>query len=220
MNYQKDVLMNKSIFAIVSILTLSGLSYGGGGVAPAIVPVVPIVVESEDESHFYVGLGFSGMSLRNDVSDEEFSTEGIMLQAGYQVNQYVAIEGRYSHDITDVEYDKGDTRNPNFDDYDTDFTNIAIYLKPMYTMDDFTLYGLLGYGETEMTNLPYGGPRISADRVESGFQWGVGAAYNFNENISVFADYVNMHDDNEFDGRASNSNIVADAWTLGLSYVF
>ena len=213
--------MKKNILSLVSILALSVLSYGGGGAVPVIVPIVPIVTESEDDSQFYVGLGYSSMSLRNDVSDEEFSAGGIMLQAGYQVNPYFAIEGRYSRDITDVEYDKGDTRNPNFDDYNTDFTNIAIYLKPMYTKESFTFYGLLGYGETQLNNIPFGlHPILSADRVESGFQWGAGVAYNFNENISIFADYVRMHDDNEFDGRATNSNIVADAWTFGLSYAF
>ena len=217
----KEMKMNKNILSIILLLALSTLSYGGGGVTPAIVPVVPIITESSDDSHFYVGLGLSSMSLRNDVSDEEFSAGGVMLQAGYQVNQYLAIEGRYTHDITDVEYEKGDTRNPNFDDYNTDFSNIALYLKPMYTKESFTFYGLLGYGETQLNNLPFGlHPILSADRVESGFQWGVGAAYTLNENISIFADYVRMHDDKEFDGRATNSNIVADAWTLGLSYVF
>lgn len=211
--------MKKHIFPILSILALNGVSYGGASDIPAIAPVVPIVVESEDENSYYIGLGYSSMRLENDLTDEEFSANAVMIQAGYKFHQNLAIEGRYTHHIGDIDYDRGTTFNRNNSDYSADFTNIAIYLKPMYAVDDFTMYALLGYGEVELTDIPRLN-RLNADRAESGFQWGLGIDYSFNENISVFIDYVKMYDDVGFDYRAQNADIIADAWTLGVSYKF
>ena len=212
--------MKKNIFSLVSILALSGLSFAGGNVATIEEPVVIVPEVIADDSSFYLGVGFSAMSLNNDLTDEEFSANGMMLQAGYQYNRYIAIEGRYTFHVGDVEYDHGSTLNLNYDDYPTDFTNAAIYVKPMYPIDDFSIYALLGYGEVEMTNIPQGGAGISADRAESGFQWGLGASYAFNENISGFIDYVRMYDGTGFDHRAMDADIVSDAWTFGVSYKF
>ena len=212
--------MKKFTLSLVSVLALSGFSYAGGNIVPVVIAPVVVVPEVVDESSFYLGIGFSSMSLNNDLTDEEFSANGVMLQAGYQYNRYIAIEGRYTLHVGDVEYDHGTTSSPDYDNYPTDFTNAAIYLKPMYPIDDFSIYALLGYGEVELTNIPLGGPGISADRAESGFQWGLGASYTFNENISGFIDYVRMYDDTGFDYRAMDADITADAWTLGVSYEF
>jgi opacity protein-like surface antigen len=211
--------MKKITLSIISVIVLSSSVIAGGNIA---IPVnVPEVVEPiVNENAFYIGLGLSYMSLRDDLSDEEFSATGIMLQTGYQFNKYFAIEGRYTRDVSDVEYDHGNTINPDYDNYPTDFSNIAIYLKPMYPVKNFTLYALLGYGCTELTNIPLGGSGISADRAESGFQWGLGAAYEVTKNISVFVDYVRFYDDTGFDYRAQRADINSDAWTLGVSYKF
>ena len=210
--------MKKSALSLVSILALSSMVYAGGDIAPVEEVVeVPIVI---DDSGFYIGFGISWMSLDNDYNGEEFSANGIILQAGYQINSYFAIEGRYTHDVGDVEYDHGTSINPNYDDYPTDFTNLAVYAKGMYPIGDFTPYVLLVYGEVALTNIPLGGPGISADRAETGFQWGLGASYNFTENIAVFVDYVNMYDGTGFDERAVDVDISADTWTLGVTYKF
>ncbi len=210
--------MRKITMSIVSMIALSSLSFAGGKIVdPAPTEVLPIFA---DDSAFYIGLGLSGLSLRNDFTDEEFSSLGVMLQAGYQFNQYIAIEGRYTLSVGDVEYDHGTTLNSNYDDYPTDFTNIGIYAKGMYPIGDFVPYVLLGYGEVTLTDLPLGGAGISADRSESGFQWGLGAGYNFTENISGFVDYVRLYDDTGFDYRATTVDVASDVWTLGVSYKF
>jgi len=211
--------MKRTTLSMTAMLAFTCMGYAGGN--EVVTETIPVVVEPHtDTSAFYVGLGVSKMSLRNEFSDEEFSSLAVMLQIGYQINEYLAVEGRYTRNVGDLEYDHGKTANPNYDDYPADFSNMGIYLKPMYGADSFNVYALLGYGQTELTNIPLGGVGISADRAESGFQWGLGASYDVTESTSLFVDYVRLYDDKGFDFRASNSDIVSDAWTLGVSYRF
>jgi len=200
------------------MLIVSELSFAGGDILPAEEPVT--VRTSIADSGMYIGLGVSGMYLNNDFSKEEFSSTGVMLQTGYQFNRYLAVEGRYTKNVADLKYDHGNTANSNYSDYPGDFSNVAIYVKPMYTFDDITVYGLLGYGEVTLTDLPHPTSGGSVDRAEDGFQWGLGAAYAFTENISVFADYVKVYDDKGFDYRAQLVDIDSDLWTLGITYKF
>ncbi len=205
--------------SMVVMLTLSCIGYAGGN--EAISESIPVAIEpSVDTAAFYIGLGVANMSLSNDVSDEEFTSLGVMLQLGYQINEYLAIEGRYTRSVGDLEYDHGKTSNPNYNDYPADFSNIGIYLKPMYAVESFNVYALLGYGQVELTNIPLGGAGISADRAESGFQWGLGASYDVTESTAIFVDYVRFYDDKGFDHRASTADVASDAWTLGVSYRF
>lgn len=201
--------MKKHIFLLISILLFTKISFAEGNIPPIV-----------KKSAFYAGMGFSYMKLNNDLTDEEFNTNAVTLQAGYKYNNYLSVEGRYSHHVGDVEYKHGSTSNPYIDDYPTDFNNIAIYLKPIYPIGNLSLYALIGYGEVELTDIPLGGKYISADRAEDGFQWGAGIDYTFNENISLFVDYVQLYNDTGFDYRAIDADILVDIYTLGISYKF
>lgn len=212
-------MQKKFISTIAMTLLSSQVAMAGGDIVPVVEPTVtaPTVIENNG---FYLGLGVSSMSLDNDLSNEAFSATGMMFQAGYQFYKYLAIEGRYTMNVGNLDYDHGDTNNPNYNDYPGDFSNIAIYLKPMVSFDNLTVYALLGYGEVTLTDLPYPSNTGSVDRAEDGFQWGLGANYMFMENISVFVDYVRVYDDKGFDYRAQNADITSDLWTLGVSYIF
>lgn len=203
--------MKKSVLYLVSILTLSGFAYAGGDVAPIEEPViVPVVV---DESAFYIGLGFGKASVNDDPTAEEITSTMLMLQAGYQYNTYVAIEGRASFGFNS-DYAPGITGNPS-SDYDEDISSWGIYIKPMYPLTEaFDMYALIGYGGVQLGNIENG------DAYEDGFQWGIGVQYAVTENILIFADYVNLYNDTGFDYRAQFDNIDSDAWTFGVSYRF
>jgi len=203
--------MKNSILSLVSILALSGLSYAGGDIAPVEEPVIaaPVII---DNSAFYLGLGFGKVYVNDDYTAEEISSNTVMLQAGYQYNEYVAVEGRYTFGFN-TDYDPGTTGNSP-DDYDDDFSSWGIYVKPMYPIGDFSIYALLGYGGVMLENLEQG------DAYESGFQWGLGASYAFTEQISGFVDYVSLYDDTGFDYRAQLRNVDSDTWTVGVSYKF
>ena len=205
--------MTKTILSSIVALTIT--TQAGGNFIKEDVEIVPteeaIVM---DDSSFYLGMAISPMRLSNDLTDEEFTSTDITLQIGYQYNRYIAIEGRYSTDISSIEYSSGNTANLDIDDFNTSFSNIAIYLKPIYPIANFNIYALIGYGEVSLTNLN------GADRAESGFQWGLGAEYKFTNSIYAFVDYTTMYDNEGFDYLGTDTDHRADAWSVGVSYHF
>ena len=201
--------MKRTILSFVSILALSGISYAGENTD--IVDIDVIEIPTADESAFYVGVGVSGATVHNDNNAEEITATAVVLQAGYQYNRYIAIEGRYNIGV-DTSYDAG-TLVPA-PTYSGDFSSGGVYLKPIYPIGDFAIYGLVGYGGVMLTNLAGG------DAVVDGLQYGAGVSYQVTETISVFADYTSLYDDKGFDYTATLDNITADIWTVGLSYKF
>jgi len=195
---------------LISFVTASAIVVAGGDLAP-VEPVVetPMVIE---QSPFYLGVGIGDATVNDDDTSEEFSSTTLMLQAGYLYNNYIALEGRYTFGV-DTDYDPGNT-NSSSSDYNGDFSSWGIYLKPMYPIGNFSLYGLLGYGGVMLDDLAGG------DAYESAFHWGLGASYAMSDNYSVFVDYVSMYDDTGFDYRATLDDVDSDTWTFGVSYRF
>ena len=97
----------KSIkISVVSLLLGSSLAIAGGTIGKNIEPPVSEVVEvvQEDNSGFYAGLGYSclQMDFHNPYTDVRAMTS-MSITAGYDFNDYIAIEGRYSLSIGDSE---------------------------------------------------------------------------------------------------------------------
>ncbi len=197
---------------IISLAAASAMAIAGGDIVP-VEPVVetpvPVMVE---QSPFYLGFGVGQAKLNDDDTSEEFKSTTLMLQAGYQYNEYLALEGRYTFGFN-MDYDSGKTSNL-INDYNGDFSSWGLYVKPMYPIGDFSLYALLGYGGLMLDDLAAG------DAYESGFQWGLGAGYAISEKYTVFVDYVALYDDTGFDYRARLDDIDSDTWTFGVSYKF
>ena len=55
---------------------------------------------------------------------------------------------------------------------------------------------------------------------DSGFQWGIGASYLATENISIFADYTSLANDMEGIYYNGALEVSADAFTIGVNYLF
>ena len=207
------------ILSIVSVIALSSLSFAGGKIVePPKAEVIPIV----DDSAFYLGLGYS-YTQGNDVwkyastviDDDDYTASAFMLQAGYQFNKYFAVEGRYTLSVGDITESHNFSNKPDTD-IDMDISNIGIYLKPMYPIGDFTVYGLLGYGQVEMEGVGW-----SWD--DTSFQWGLGASYAINDNFAVFADYTLLYDDDSIPSWLIGMDTIdrtVDAITVGLTYKF
>ncbi|BAF71817.1 porin family protein [Sulfurovum sp. NBC37-1] len=195
--------MKKITFSLISILSLSGLSFGGGNVVP-IVPVEEPIVETPVNSAFYVGLGYSYLSSNRTaklnkpgdprhgqvVKDTDSNADNILLQVGYQFNPYLALEGRYTFSVGDHSLTHNHLGGIK-EDVDIDISNMALYIKPMYPIGDFSIYGLLGYGKVERER--HEEPYRSWDG--SGFQWGAGVQYAIGDDFSVFVDYTRWYDE-------------------------
>ena len=186
----------------LALMLLTSFSYAGGD----IVPVEPqvMVAEPSSDNQFYVGLGYSYVSMDNDTINDDITGNAVTLLAGYTFYPYLGIEARYTTTVSDLDV-YGTDRN-------WDISNIALYLKPQYAYDQVTVYGLLGYGEVTLDN----GPSHSED----GFQWGLGASYAVADNVDLFVDYTRLYDDNGFDSFVGNDDITIDSVNVGVSYRF
>jgi opacity protein-like surface antigen len=202
--------MGRIILSLVSIMALSGMAYGGGDIVPTIEPIVEI--PDVKPSSLYAGIGVGQASVNNDPLSEEISATTLLFQAGYLVNDYLAIEARYVHSLGGSDYEIANSAST--DSYDGDLSAWGVYLKPMYPIGEFSFYALLGYGGVMLEDLADG------DAVENGFQWGLGLSYAISDKYTVYADYVSLYDDTGFDYRAQLNDVDAEAWTVGISYRF
>jgi len=92
---------------MAATMTMSSFAIAGGDVAPIVAPIP--VAEEVDNSSFYIGLALSAISTRDaavsmDIFNAKYGQDrlgNITFLAGYNFNQYVAVEGRYTTTFTD-----------------------------------------------------------------------------------------------------------------------
>ncbi len=158
--------------ALASILA-TGLVQAGKDVIPVEVPVTPVV----DVNPLYVGLGllWSGTSVDGcpcnpSVDRPKDSTFGAIARIGYDFSPYIGIEGRILK--ASIEEDYSNT------------THYGIYLKPQYHVTDtINVYGLLGYGKTE---IDFSCPTVT-DYSDSGVSVGIGVEMDISDDEPVAA---------------------------------
>ncbi|HGZ70917.1 MAG TPA: porin family protein [Nitratifractor sp.] len=199
-----------SRFLSVAVIASASLFAGGGFVPtpqPDVEPVEPAVAEipaTEPASEIkpYIG-GALGTSTA-DVSSQAVVCGGCQYDklnqttskapdkllkwggsgsattmtglAGVEINDYIAVEGRLTKAVSDYEIK---------DHKPISMLNAALYLKPQYKFEDFSVYALLGYG---LTSVDF----MDQNTKVHGFQYGGGASYDLNDQVSLFADYTKL----------------------------
>ncbi len=202
----------KTLSKFLSVAVIASASlFAGGGFVPApqpdVEPVEPAVAEipaTEPESTIkpYIGGGIGSSStsvssqakvcggcqydkLNQAVSKApdkllkwggDGSATSAMALVGSEVNDYLAVEGRLTKSVSDYEIK---------DHKPISMYNVGLYLKPQYKFEDFSVYALLGYG---FTNINF----MDVDTKANGFQYGGGASYDINDQLTVFADYTKL----------------------------
>ena len=214
--------MKKITLSLIASMAMAGTLMAGGDLEPVVQEQIIEVAPVADMSGFYIGGAYSFQN--SNVLDYSYDVEvdidsnNLLLLAGYDFNRYVAIEGRYQFNLGDVDLSDSEGYDESSSDYSTD--NWGIYVKPQYLMDNgFGVYALLGYGETTFENLTEKG-------TDSGFQWGLGAKYTYNNSIALFVDYTNLVEGGYLDGIDATPGVPADldvdtdSWNFGLTYKF
>ncbi|SFV59676.1 putative outer membrane protein A [hydrothermal vent metagenome] len=139
-------------------------------------------VDSDDNGGFYLGASYSTLGIDiegldyiylNDYGD----SSSVMGQAGYKFNPYISIEGRYW------------SGENSFDAW-------GLYAKPSIPLGDlFSMYGIIGYGNAGIDMSEVDGEGHYNILDESTLQWGLGLSVSFSENFALFADYVEIYND-------------------------
>jgi opacity protein-like surface antigen len=220
--------MKKLNLSLAAIFAMGTFAVAGGDIAP-VEPVVEEPVVVAPVGNFYIGAAYGYANVDASITERTapYRTEStsldsyntFMLQAGYNFNEYIAIEGRYWFGL-DEDYIIGGWSDDN---YSADFDTWGLYVKPQYPVTDaFNIYALLGYANTDSGN-------AFRDTTADGFSWGLGASYAFTENFSVFIDYVDMYNDSvDYVGkfepgqpdRELTADLDVDTWNFGVTYSF
>ena len=203
--------MKRIVLSVCAVAMMSSLAFADGGMQE--------LVSAGDENSFYLGGALAGVVGHDSAVDIELfgGTPGVdndrlgnlTFLAGYNYNRYIAAEGRYTTTVVD-----GDV---------TEMNGWSLFLKPQYLFDDsnFKLYALLGFGGVTIDGIN----GYFADVDDTGFQWGIGAAYSFGDymddnDLAVFIDYTSLA--SEMEGVFANGALETDvdAFTLGVTYQF
>jgi len=188
------------------LLLGTALLSAGKNVAPAAVPVVPVVTPWP----FYIGLGLVMTDIDRDpcpCDDGTTITEdhryGAVLRMGLDFNPYLGLEARALKTFGSSVF--------------SETTHYGLYLKPQLSLsEDLRIYGLLGYGNTQ---IDYTNGIKSSTTDESGLAYGAGAAYRLSKDAEgngwgVWADYSRLLKDK----GAVHSTV--DVLTAGVMYHF
>jgi opacity protein-like surface antigen len=211
--------MKKITSSIVAAMAVGTFAFAGGDIAP-VEPVVEVPEVVETPGSFYVGLAYSSVEL-NDmwddgrIYDENYEQDALTFIAGYNFNEYIGVEGRYMMATGDADYSDANGNEASWS-FDNNFENLAIYLKPMLPINNFTLYGLLGYGKTTFNYEGY------SDITASGLQYGAGVSYALTENLGLFVDYTVLAEDDDIQDVDGSDiyDVDGDSWNFGVTYTF
>jgi len=200
--------MKKITLSALAVVALTSFGFAGGDIEPV---STPMVMEEMSTNSFYVGAGVAVVSAREATTSLSFfdgengqdRLGNLTLLAGYNYNQYIAAEARYT---TSVAYDDG-----------MDMNAWSLFVKPQYPVSDaFSIYALLGFGGVSLD----GGTNLNPmDVDDTGFQWGLGLSYAVTNNVDLFIDYTSLANDME-DVYYYGLEYDTDALTLGMTYSF
>lgn len=209
-----------------------------GGYVPAVEPViepvvvapVPVVVE-EDKDKLYAGLALAySQTYSTDykyfdnalTQDQNTKFVGLL---GYNFNEYIGVEGRIGTSIF------GTNTSILVEDY-AEVMTYSIFLRPQYSVnEDFTLYGLLGFGLVQVDGADGeapADPSIVGEEIlnDTVFQWGFGLAYKIDEEFSIFIDYTKLANDADISSTLygydseTYEELSSQDLTVGIHYTF
>jgi len=192
------------------LISMSLMTFLQAGSLPNTTPMSePISIKSINYlNNFYLGVGYTQFKTFTPI--EHLHANSATLIAGYHINDYLSVETRYTKSIEDLSY-KSTIKTT---DIDSTYSNLAIFTKFSYQIDDFKPYLLLGYGKNRITKL------ANITRIENSIEYGTGLEYKLNSNFSINLDYIRAYNKKGFDGRARNQKVKINLITASITYNF
>lgn len=152
----------------------------------AIATIALASIGAAQAQNLYAGVAYSQMKVDTDVG--AVTPTIIVFSLGYSVNENFAVEGRLgasasSGSVTVI----GVPVSFKIDSYS------ALYLKGILPVSDqFGVYGLLGYNNSNVTASASG---TSASDSKSGSTYGVGAEFSVAKNIGLTGEWTRNYSD-------------------------
>ena len=178
---------------------------------------------SIDVNEFYLGLGYAYTFANVNVPDRylgkgydmDIQSDNLFFVAGYDINKYVAVETRYTFSTTDLDFDFNGYTTSGGMSWGGDISNVGLYVKPKYSVEDVTVYALLGYGHirVDIDNI--------GDHSENEFQWGAGISMDVGNSIInntktlFFLDYMKY-----LDGENGQISYSVESINAGIAFKF
>jgi len=203
--------MKKFIVSVVAMSAMGTFAVADGNIDPVVEPAAQV----SSESGFYLGLAYGYGRLRENSSGhyyggylvfdgiQKIDYDTVMVQLGYKVNTYLALEGRYWRSYGDNGWsytENGYAGGQPYSVFDKgangdNLKACGLYLKPMYPLtEELNIYALFGYGNVTLNDDDYG------DWLdENQFQGGFGISYALTQNISMFIDYMRLLNKDHFE---------------------
>jgi len=188
----------------MGLLTLSMLLHAGNVPKSPPSDVTPV-----SSSGWYIGASFSRAQMTNADFAERLQAMGGSVILGYRLNDYVALEGRYTRS-THLRY----THQGKSKSLSASYTNLALYARLSYPIQHLSPYLLIGYGQNTLSSLS------QSPRHERSFQYGAGLTYHLDDHWQLFGDYLRTYQGTGFDGRARQSTITSGLLSAGVIYQF
>ena len=162
------------------------------------IPAVIFTFSAHCENDWYLGAQYSAQEVTS-LPDRDFNTLGII--AGYQYNQFLSFETRFSKGISgysDPLYVSDSTNAEYKEDIDN---QASFFIKASYPIiSSFNVYALAGMTKskyeitTTLSQIDIEGNTTTTyphmiKKSESGFSYGVGLSYQVYEYFYLFIDY-------------------------------
>ena len=147
--------------------------------------------------------GYSDWFSNSDYAETGF---GGQVQVGYTIlgnaQWLIGVEGRGGVASSDT----------------VDGTWLAAYARGDFQIEKFKIYGLLGYGVTDLSTSAYlyDSTVLTISDNNSDLTYGAGIAYDFSNEIQIFADYVQL----PVIPFVESEDIDFDVISIGMNYKF
>lgn len=156
---------------------------------------------AQQRSPLYGEIGYSWLQVKESVTGFglDASPQALRGVIGYDFHPYFAGEAMLGLGTSSDSDRNIDFKVNNF---------FGVFIKPKVDIDNFQLFGRLGWARSEVK---ISAPGVSSTGNDNDFAYGLGVNYSFNPKMYVGADYMKLLD---------KDGVKLQGWTVNFGYRF